>query len=72
MAGLVPAIHALRRSRKTWMPGTSPGMTRIVQSQFFYCYGVIVMVEKSTIQFFGCTKPLILALSAREPTSCAT
>src|SRR5207253_524891 len=24
MAGLVPAIHALR---KTWMPGTRPGMT---------------------------------------------
>ncbi len=29
MAGLVPAIHALLASleRKTWMPGTSPGMT---------------------------------------------
>jgi len=29
MAGLDPAIHvlALRRGRKTWMPGTSPGMT---------------------------------------------
>src|ERR1043165_4691840 len=30
MAGLVPAIHALlaaRSQRKTWMPGTSPGMT---------------------------------------------
>jgi hypothetical protein len=28
MAGLVPAIHALlSRNRKTWMPGTSPGMT---------------------------------------------
>ena len=29
MAGLVPAIHALTRSKesKTWMPGTSPGMT---------------------------------------------
>jgi hypothetical protein len=26
MAGLVPAIHALA-AVKTWMPGTSPGMT---------------------------------------------
>ena len=34
--------------------------------------GVIVMVEKSTNQLFGCTKPLIFALRARGPTSCAT
>jgi len=28
MAGLVPAIHALAHEKvKTWMPGTSPGMT---------------------------------------------
>jgi len=28
MAGLVPAIHVfLHRDVKTWMPGTSPGMT---------------------------------------------
>ena len=29
MAGLVPAIHAFLRGAccKTWMPGTSPGMT---------------------------------------------
>ena len=27
MAGLVPAIHALFVGRKTWMPGTRPGMT---------------------------------------------
>jgi hypothetical protein len=30
MAGLVPAIHVLLRGNavlKTWMPGTSPGMT---------------------------------------------
>jgi hypothetical protein len=26
MAGLVPAIHALEL-KKTWMPGTRPGMT---------------------------------------------
>jgi len=27
MAGLVPAIHVLLVARKTWMPGTRPGMT---------------------------------------------
>jgi hypothetical protein len=27
MAGLVPAIHDLLVDRKTWMPGTGPGMT---------------------------------------------
>src|ERR1700738_3659210 len=27
MAGLVPAIHALAASLKTWMPSTSAGMT---------------------------------------------
>jgi hypothetical protein len=27
MAGLVPAIYALLGAAKTWMPGTSPGMT---------------------------------------------
>jgi hypothetical protein len=27
MAGLVPAIHVLFVERKTWMPGTRPGMT---------------------------------------------
>jgi len=27
MAGLVPAIHVLVAARKTWMPGTRPGMT---------------------------------------------
>ena len=27
MAGLVPAIHVFLTEAKTWMPGTSPGMT---------------------------------------------
>src|SRR5690349_1445757 len=27
MAGLVPAIHALKPRSKAWMPGTRPGMT---------------------------------------------
>jgi hypothetical protein len=36
MAGLVPAIHAfLAAPAKTWMPGTSPGTTSCVGSQFF-------------------------------------
>jgi len=29
MAGLVPAIHVLAHTRKTWMPGTRPGMTNL-------------------------------------------
>jgi hypothetical protein len=29
MAGLVPAMHVFERGRKkTWMPGTRPGMTK--------------------------------------------
>ena len=28
MAGLVPAIHALPRLSKTWMPATGAGMTQ--------------------------------------------
>jgi hypothetical protein len=28
MVGLVPAIHVLVHIRKTWMPGTRPGMTK--------------------------------------------
>jgi ATP-dependent helicase HrpB len=31
MAGLDPAIHVLRAQRKTWMPGTRPGMTKSMQ-----------------------------------------
>ena len=30
MAGLVPAIHVFAAEvRKTWMPGTRPGMTKV-------------------------------------------
>ena len=29
MAGLVPAIHVFDPDKKTWMPGTRPGMTRL-------------------------------------------
>jgi hypothetical protein len=32
MAGLVPAIHAFTTGRKTWMPGSSPGMTQKIRS----------------------------------------
>jgi hypothetical protein len=34
MAGLVPAIHVFLciAAAKTWMPGTSPGMTSFNQS----------------------------------------
>ena len=52
MAGLVPAIHvfAPRRS-KTWMPGTSPGMTSLLCSRrrrshhTIYCPPLIDSVE---------------------------
>jgi len=30
MAGLVPAIHVFSLRRKSWMPGTRPGMTEFV------------------------------------------
>jgi hypothetical protein len=29
MAGLLPAIHVFTSGRKSWMPGTRPGMTMI-------------------------------------------
>jgi hypothetical protein len=34
MAGLVPAIHVFlpAKARKTWMPGTRPGMTKNIES----------------------------------------
>ena len=36
MAGLVPAIHVLCFTKgKTWMPGTSPGMTACYLPIFF-------------------------------------
>src|SRR5262249_53381433 len=33
MAGLAPAIHVFIAARKTWMPGTRPGMTEEKPSQ---------------------------------------
>jgi hypothetical protein len=35
MAGLVPAIHVLfdGNHKKTWMPGTRPGMTKELPSR---------------------------------------
>ncbi|TFV75110.1 hypothetical protein E4K64_15425 [Bradyrhizobium frederickii] len=32
MAGLDPAIHASPLGIRTWMPGTGPGMTTLLQS----------------------------------------
>jgi len=32
MAGLVPAIHVFIYARRTWMPGTRPGMTKFMVS----------------------------------------
>jgi hypothetical protein len=36
MAGLVPAIHDFMQQAKTWMPGTRPAMTRILEGREFY------------------------------------
>ena len=30
MAGFIPAIHVFWVTCKTWMPGTSPGMTEVM------------------------------------------
>jgi len=35
MAGLVPAIHDLLAARKTWMPGTRPGMTVEMECHYY-------------------------------------
>ena len=69
MAGLVPAIHVFAKARKTWMPGSSPGMTK---GKVMAPHGTIVIGEKSTNQLFGCTKFLIFGLIARGATSWAT
>jgi hypothetical protein len=37
MAGLVPAIHVfLEDDKRTWMPGTRPGMTMYEASRIKY------------------------------------
>jgi len=69
MAGLDPAIHVFVKTRKAWMPGSSPGMTKESNAAD---HGVMVIGEKSTNQLFGCTKPLTLGLRARGETSWAT
>ena len=45
MAGLVPAIHVfLALMAKTWMPGTRPGMTRLVAGLRNHCLLSITFV----------------------------
>jgi hypothetical protein len=34
MAGPVPAIHVLHDAKRTWMPGTRPGMTSFAERDF--------------------------------------
>ena len=34
MAGLVPAIHVFLRQFKTWMSGTTPGMTIVDEATY--------------------------------------
>src|SRR5688572_13428552 len=54
MAGLVPAIHAFWRSNpeKTWMPGTSPGMTSQIDSLTHLRRGERLRIEK-TLEHVG-------------------
>src|SRR5579883_1957597 len=44
MAGLVPAIHVLLRG-KTWMPGTSPGMTELAFADLPHAHLTRELVE---------------------------
>jgi hypothetical protein len=44
MAGLVPAIHVLHTKKKSWMPGTGQGMTRMTVGQlpsFFLIFAAV-------------------------------
>jgi len=44
MAGLVPAIHVFAASqRKTWMPGTRPGMTSLTR----FCCGEMAQHDEA-------------------------
>jgi hypothetical protein len=55
MAGLVPAIHGfLAAALKTWMPGTSPGMTVI---KLLRCEYASPLIPRSP--FFCATRALL-------------
>ncbi len=43
MAGLDPAIHDLPRvlMKRTWMPGTSPGMTNSITCLYLFQSGIV-------------------------------
>jgi hypothetical protein len=64
MPGLDPGIHAFLACRQDVDGRVKPGHDGEMKP-----YGVIVTGEKSTNQLLACTKPLILGLSARGPTS---
>ena len=54
MAGLVPAIHVLTLLHpKTWMPGTSPGMTKIEWCVVIGAYAVAMSGKTASILVFS-------------------
>jgi hypothetical protein len=58
MAGLVPAIHAfvLADALRTWMPGSSPGMTEQVDH-------TVICVPTSTTRPVGIWKKSVASLA---------
>jgi hypothetical protein len=53
MAGLDPAIHVFFGAiskKKTWMPGTRPGMTSKLSSSYFRDEGATIM-KKPTVKY---------------------
>jgi hypothetical protein len=71
MAGLVPAIHVLAASiRKTWIPGTRPGMTSFWLRILWFetaLARLLTMRERWVFPVTGLHSPQILILRSRAP-----
>jgi hypothetical protein len=77
MAGLVPAIHVFSAAQKTWMPGTSPGMTASndrVCLQHLYRFDFFAVFFFALFRFFeaffGTFFPLALASESPIAIAC--
>src|SRR5215213_1856598 len=75
MAGLVPAIHVLFVLGKSWMPGTSPGMTQerfvrpalsLLTLLLFAGSGGAADAPRRVVSFNQCGDQLVLALADPE------
>ena len=54
MAGLDPAIHVfVAVTRKTWMPGTRPGMTEVEQQNMLDDFRITLRSTKSSLRYDG-------------------